>query len=325
MPATRRTASNSETPRVLVVGDVRLDWLIVKGVSGSSRDTWAEERDSRASSVPTARFAKQKGGALLLADVYRHLAGYDGPDPVLTYGAWRPSSNSSGDGWPLNPSNGCGLQRLLNSVDPLDFPHAVLELDHFPHAVLELDRDGAKKADGGESPGVFRVKRQFEVRDVWDVVVAQPQLELDARGAAPVPLALVDDMKLGFWNQAPHPEIIQVLRDCATVVLATQWPVRGEFWEHVRAGRGKGGRRLIVVLNASYLRAQGKKISRGLSWQKTVRELLKALTGKFVNVEVIVRLGQEADCIGTARARTGRSITIPIAQRTTARRRTRGT
>jgi hypothetical protein len=78
----------------------------------------------------------------MLADIYKKLAG---SDQVLTYCEWLPGSNATGRGRPLNARCDSELPRLLNSVDPLDFPHAVLELDRYE----------AKKAGGGESSRSF--------------------------------------------------------------------------------------------------------------------------------------------------------------------------
>ena len=266
MSARSLTPPPPPPPRVLVVGDARLDWLIVKD----------------ASTPPTATFVKQRGGALLLADVYRRLAGYPdaGPDPVVTYDVCR---SADGDR-PLDANDEGQLRSHLRAIRPHEFPHAA----------VELDRYGPRRGEGKEADRVFRVRQQFEMREAG-TPVASPPLVLGAHAGAPPFLALVDDIKLGFRDQAPP----KALLDCEKVVVAAQWPVTARdgsgkvLWEALSSVRAAKGQ-VIVILNVSYLRAHGKEISRGLSWQKTLREMLAKFSRELASTEVIVRFGQEA-------------------------------
>ena len=266
MSARSLTLPPPPTPRVLVVGDARLDWLIVKD----------------ASTPPTATFVKQRGGALLLADVYRRFAGYPdaGPDPVVTYDVCK---SADGDR-PLDTKDRGELPSLLRAIRPHEFLHAA----------VELDRYGPRRGEGRETDRVFRVRQQFEMREAG-VAVASPPLVLGADAGTPPSLALVDDLKLGFRDQAAP----KALLGCQKVVVAAQWPVTARdghgtgLWEALSSVRAAKGQ-VVVILNVSYLRAHGKEISRGLSWQKTFRELLDEFPGELAGTEVIARLGQEA-------------------------------
>jgi ATPase family associated with various cellular activities (AAA) len=278
MNASRSTRQAPKT-KVLVLGDVRIDWLIVRDVLRQKEITGP---GLSVAPAPAMSLVKQRGGALLLADMYQRVAGDLGRDKVVTY-----------RGFSYQDRHSSLEAEHLDKIQPSEFPHVAVELDRYPRM----------KGEGSTQEKVFRVKQQIDVRASFIPIVCQPTLELDNVISSDVSVAIVEDINTGFRDQEPS----EVLLGCERVVLSSRWPLRKKIgiednglWTGLSSPSRGSSKRLVIVLNVSYLRAAGVQISRSLSWQKTLRELIESFRTKHLteqlkgSTDVIARLGQEA-------------------------------
>lgn len=238
-------------------------------VTGDVRIDWLIAREL--AGRPLVRFVKQPGGAALLAKVFSHLAG---ATPVIDPAASLPDD--------------------LETIDPGEVPHTAAELDRFPRV-----------AGSTQTPhDPYRIRQFLDVHSPADRRADALHDGRDAgrraTGAVVEPgcaLALVDDLGTGFRAREPSPALLA----CRDVVLATRWPLEkaqeaNRLWPALKGARERSGGRLAVILNVSYLRAAGLQISRGLSWQKTVGEIVDHFAARALDgaSDVLLRLGQEA-------------------------------
>ncbi|NOZ19839.1 MAG: Ryanodine receptor Ryr [Planctomycetes bacterium] len=136
--------------------------------------------------------------------------------------------------------------------------HSVLELDEFPYSSDEKD---AKNT-------VYRVK---QYRGFAGPVKGVPE-PLGMKDDDPsAPLVILDDAGNGFRDaQKAWPAAIRRKGKKPIVVLKMSRPLmKGGLWERVTSLHSE---RLVVVVSADDLRAEGANISRGLSWERTATD-----------------------------------------------------
>lgn len=148
----------------------------------------------------------------------------------------------------------------LENIPPEKNLHSNVLLGQFP-----CSRDPRDKKNL-----IYRVERDLGFAGPDEGPVSPHRLELDDPAAD---LVVLDDAGNGFrdvaeaWPQAVKEDGRQPL-----VVLKMSRPLmQGKLWDRVRQAHGE---RLLVVINANYLRSMGINISRQLSWERTACDFL---------------------------------------------------
>lgn len=144
----------------------------------------------------------------------------------------------------------------------------------------------------------------------------QPPLDGSIEGAT---LLLLDDSGNGF-RETPSAwrSLLADARPRWVIVKMARPLAAGAMWEAVRRGPiGPNGQpdpeRLIVVLNADDLRAEGIALSRRLSWERTSEDFVRELgsNGRLDTLVTCAHLVVRFDCDGVIHHR-GRSAEPPV-------------
>ncbi len=241
-----RTTDKRRDPRIVVAGDVTIDWLAETGVD------WLRTSGDRAGSQPAAGVAGRRqnwqlhagtrmeargGGALLLA---REIALATGREPeratVISYRV--------GD---------------LRNIPPDRILHSVVEVAPFE------ERAGDRKGKR-----VFRVARFQGFSGASD---KRPEPLLIQHDTADAEIVVLDDAGNGFRDQSDAwPLAIRTKGKTPLVVLKMSRPLSGgPLLERIRDAHSA---RLVLIINADDLRAEGVSIDRRLSWERTARAFL---------------------------------------------------
>jgi hypothetical protein len=234
--------SAQRSPKVVVSGDVTMDWNLAR-VRRLKEALPAWNADDR------TRASWQRGGAAMLADLIEAVANTMRRDGEANWAILKMGS-------PTEP------------VHPLDdrFHHSYAMWSQFSH--------GKASGSGGEG-SAWRVD---EFLGLDPSPVDGPADWQRVVGDTPeVDLVVIDDAALGFrtqpglWPQAV-PE-----GECHTpILLKMARPVaQGALWEHLRENCAD---RLIVVMTVNDLRRTEVQISRELSWERTAQDLFWELT-----------------------------------------------
>lgn len=144
----------------------------------------------------------------------------------------------------------------------------------------------------------------------------QPGLDGSAENAC---LLVLDDSGNGFRDSAASwQELLDTARPAHLIVKMSRPLATGPMWEVVRNGpKGADGKhdpdRLIVVINADDLRAEGIALSRRLSWERTAEDFVRQLAsnGKLATLVTCAHLIVRFDCDGVIYHR-GRSSEPPV-------------
>jgi len=223
-------------PRIAVVsGDVTIDWNLARtDGEGTQGSDW--------SSAHASRTWRQPGGAVLVAELLRAIAGREEADVEVLSPVPPPESGS-----------------------PLD------ESCHHSHALWERFPYGSQAGDAGR-PRVWRVAEFVGL----DRSAREPGAWMAVQGDTPDASWLVlDDAGLGFRDREElWPLAIRRGPEAGRrpwVVLKMARPVAsGQLWERLLAGWAD---RLVVLMTADDLRRTEVRISRELSWERTAQDL----------------------------------------------------
>ena len=122
----------------------------------------------------------------------------------------------------------------------------------------------------GEEPRVWRIDSFLGCHRIGERA-APPKVESDT----PAPDVLViDDLSLGFaQSEAAWPAALRKGGDPKAIILkTTSVPGTSPLWK--RLLKEDFAARLTVVISATLLRTRGAAISRGLSWDRTIEEIV---------------------------------------------------
>jgi hypothetical protein len=148
----------------------------------------------------------------------------------------------------------------LEVIPPDDVIHSIIELDCFPYSA---DKKDAKDL-------VYRVIR---FAGFAGPPTGPPPLRPVFEDDADAEMVILDDVGNGFRNvPEAWPAAIRSKSKHPIVILKMSRPLsQGKLWEKVRKARAD---RLVVVVSANDLRAEGLKISRRLSWERTAMDFV---------------------------------------------------
>ncbi|MFA5262256.1 MAG: RyR domain-containing protein [Opitutaceae bacterium] len=229
--------SHSTPASVLVCGDLILDQHIYEG-----ERTYADTRSAHG-----VRVTEELGGAGLL---HRFLASAVGADKVHA-------------GFPTVPAG--------------EFPPALRAYATWksvPISPRAKERVWRVASALGYGAGEFSPRIGFPARESFP----------------PAEVVVIDDSSLGFrfWPSLKHWPVPEspAADSPRWVVLKLSGPVaEGDLWRRLSdfekpspGGEGKGWLgRLVVIVSASNLRREGANIGQGVSWERTVEDLVRAL------------------------------------------------
>jgi hypothetical protein len=181
--------------------------------------------------------------------------------------------------------------------------------DQHVHSMVDLEPPPKTK-------GIYRVARWRGFCGPEGCHPPQSSLDGPAEGAA---LLVLDDSGNGFRDdQKAWKTLLAEARPSWLIVKMARPLATGAMWEEVRHGPiGDDGKpdpeRLIVVLNAEDLRAEGIALSRHLSWERTAEDFVCELgsNGKLDTLVTCAHLIVRFDCDGVIHHR-GRSAEKPV-------------
>jgi hypothetical protein len=241
---------SARTTRVVVAGDVCIDWLSVPVESRAARQDGSPKQDE-ASSLPGQVASPPMNWQLRGG---RHMYANRG-------GAWLTADFvkvAVGKGVKVSMS---GRERSLASVPPKKIIHSMLMLgsndrvrDHekIPHWVVTNFEGYAGPTD----------KEELKVKKV----------EQDDGNAQVV---LLDDAGNGFRNdEKAWPKALEKGRTPLVLYKVRRPLGRGELWKRLEAFHLP---RTVAQLTADELRGEGGSISRELSWERTATDLILSL------------------------------------------------
>ena len=237
---TRKSARTKKTRKIVVAGDVAIDWL---SVSTSAVDVNEDdnERTPNQKSNPTpnwrlfegTRMMSRPGGALLLARLVR-----------------------------LATDANVSSQHLTNleKIPPDEVLHSMAELDLYPEPP---DANGKKRK-------VYRVRHFGGFCGPAEGVPTPPAIVNDSPNAD---IVLLDDAGNGFREaKEVWPAALTTKGKKPIVILKVSRPLdQGSLWELLRE---KHADRLVVVITADKLRREAAHISRCLSWERTATDFV---------------------------------------------------
>jgi hypothetical protein len=163
----------------------------------------------------------------------------------------------------------------LEIIPPEDVIHSIIELDCFAYSADDED----------EKHRVYRVKRFAGFAGPLDGPPPLRPVFGDDRNAAVV---VIDDAGNGFRDvEDAWPRAVKLRGKHPIVLLKMSRPLaEGALWERLHKSHRD---RLVVVVSANDLRAEGLKISRRLSWERTATDFVWQIASN-------PRLLELADC-----------------------------
>lgn len=234
-------ANAKSTPRVVVAGDVTMDWNIARTRSlRGGGAVWNAEDCTRA--------YWQRGGAALLGELIQAVAEQLKTNGTTNYEVRQPDT-------PAGP------------VHPGDLSY------HHSYAMWRLFKYG-------ERPPLNKEKRVWRVEEFLGldhcVPESTPVKESIERpktnAAAQADLIVLDDANLGFRNNKRlWTKLLGSGKQPSWIVVKMAQPVaRGALWDYLNKHFSE---RLIVVMTVDDLRLSEVQISRELSWERTAQDL----------------------------------------------------
>ncbi|KAF8857136.1 hypothetical protein BDZ45DRAFT_447153 [Acephala macrosclerotiorum] len=191
----------------------------------------------------------------------------------------------------------------LNQAPSSELVHAILDM--IP--ALEENQEG--------STTTFRVERLRRIanqQSYWHSLAIAPS------GLPDLSVLLFVDSSNGFIDTHNGMELLQLTRPQHLVYKMARPLGMGHLWDEVRLGpRGDDGERdpsrVVVVVNADDLRAEGIELSRHLSWEKAAEDFVRQLgsNGRLDTLVTCANLIVRFDCDGVIHHR-GRDQLPPI-------------
>ena len=221
------------------------------------------------------RMVARRGGALLLVDLLRQATKHHVVGPRVD---------------------------RIELKSPDEHVHSLVDLTPKPKGDDDIQRFGIGRLRGFSGPG--------------GRCPAQPALDGSIAGAA---IVLLDDSGNGFRDMpSAWQSLLADARPRWLIVKMARPLAVGAMWESVRRGPlGSDGmpdpERLIVVLNADDLRAEGIALTRRLSWERTAEDFVRELgsNGRLDTLATCAHLIVRFDCDGVIHHR-GRSAEPPV-------------
>ena len=225
-------------PRLLVAGDRTIDWYFYPRPAEDTGENWRLKPSTQAFCLP--------GGVLLLKELIRAA--------VESYG-FMPDISAT----PAPAGE-------LRTVSPEEVIHSNADLVRVPVGETECWLVG-------QAQGFIGPDRQA-------VVPAKPP----ETTAEPFDLIVLDDHGNGFRNdESSWPDALKRWDGKTPLIHKMRHPMdkarhRDELWERIEPRLKAGDANYLLVISADDLRrTDGVKISQGLSWERTAKELLHQL------------------------------------------------
>jgi len=181
------------------------------------------------------------------------------------------------------------------------------------HAILDMIPAGPEYQEGG--PTRFKVERLRRIanqKSYWH----SPQMKPDQIPSLGI-LLLVDSSN-GFIEMDHAMEFLRLSRPRHLVYKMARPLGMGHLWDEVRLGPNldnfdRDPSRVIVVVNANDLRAEGIELSRHLSWEKAAEDFVRQLgsNGRLDTLVTCANLIVRFDCDGVIHHR-GRDGLPPV-------------
>lgn len=154
--------------------------------------------------------------------------------------------------------------RNLPNIPPKNLLHSLVLLEEFPYTTEEKDKKNL----------VFRVKQNLGYDGPEKSKVRPLKVQDDEAGAD---LVVLDDAGNGFRDEeGGWPLAVTTPEQKPLVILKMSRPLQtGGLWQRLRRDHDQN---LIVVISADDLRAEGVKISRQLSWERTAMDFVWQIT-----------------------------------------------
>ncbi|MEW6386503.1 MAG: RyR domain-containing protein [Thermodesulfobacteriota bacterium] len=150
--------------------------------------------------------------------------------------------------------------RNLPNIPPKNILHSMVLLEEFPYTTEEKDKKNQ----------VFRVKQNLGYDGPEKGKVRPLKVQGDEAG---VDLVVLDDAGNGFRDEeGVWPRAVTAPGQNPLVILKMSRPLQtGGLWQRLRRDHDQN---LVVVVSANDLRAEGVKISRQLSWERTAMDFV---------------------------------------------------
>jgi hypothetical protein len=233
----------SPPKRIVVTGDVTIDWNLARTLSGSDGSSGWNADDC------THAYC-QRGGAAMLAELINVVAGDVRKD-------------AGGDWKVFQPD----MPKSAVSIEDPRFHHSYALWSLFDQG-RQPARDGRKQA--------WRVKEFLGLNRCCAAEAARRAAGMRVHGGPEsAEILVLDDADLGFRDHPGDWPLALKAKACRWVVLKVARPVAdGRLWTHLRDHLAD---RLIVVMTANDLRQASVKVARDLSWERTAEDLAREL------------------------------------------------
>ena len=230
------------TTKIVVAGDVPIDWHLVRNVRRTDGKATIRQRDA-------LRVFPQPSGAALLTRLFKNLS-------ASCFGEYFPPSPPE----VINPQDEC-------------FPHFYAAWCPFP------ENDGGAQKEGGKN--VYRLEEWLgQNRTTAGINPRGGRYCKPCEDPGDANLIVLCDLNLGFRN-APHlwPLALRTAPKNSPnlwIVLHATQPLiqRNHLWAELH---NRFAERLIVVLSLNDLRQMDIEISRELSWDRIAQDLFRQL------------------------------------------------
>ncbi len=270
--------SRKNEMQVLVTGDVVIDHHIYKG----KRDAPHVKETPGTKQTPGTVVIDCRGGAILLYEIINKVAEY-------TKSSIKKADAEAEEAKKANniDAEKKALEKKENLVEYTVQPglkidsNLNLSADHHSYAVWNscLKKEISREKEDTAKEYVWRMTEPMGYGGKTPTSDTCQTLHLDSAGIEP-DIIVLDDGALGFrfcTHEKAWPEVIHKGSDnLKWVVLKTSSPiVQGDLWRKVSKTYKE---KLVVIVSINDLRREEAGITRGLSWERTVQELLSELT-----------------------------------------------
>lgn len=270
--------SRENEMQVLVTGDVVIDHHIYKG----KRDAPHVKETPGTEQTPGTMVIDSPGGAILLYEIINKVAEY-------TKSSIKKADAEVEEAKKANNKDAekKALEKKENLVEYSVQPglkrdsNLNLSADHHSYAVWNscLKKEISREKEDTAKEYVWRMTEPMGYGGKTATIDTCQALHLDSTGITP-DIIVLDDGALGFrfcTHEKAWPEVIHKGSDnLKWVILKTSSPiVQGDLWRKVSKTYKE---KLVVIVSINDLRREEAGITRGLSWERTVQELLSELT-----------------------------------------------
>ena len=189
------------------------------------------------------------------------------------------------------------LKKLIESFYPLGQPE--ISITDYPHA--KPDETSQEKTPIPESYQIWSLQERTKgstEKKVWRIrlplgitksVDESQTLEVMGGNPGKADLMIIDDLGLGFCDHIKDPSLFFTQANAADIILKTSnLRYVSSLWNWLF--QTEDGRsyldRLTVVLSANTLRKRGASISKGLSWDMTIEDVVREMKGGISSLDL---------------------------------------